>query len=61
MLVTDELYKDNTEMIIDECITFMFAATQTTSILVGETLFRLTQDKEILQKVRSEMKDKMGC
>ena len=48
MLVEDELYKGNTEMIIDECITFMFAATQTTAIMISETLFRLTQDKNIL-------------
>ena len=61
ILVEDELYKGDFKMIIDECISFMIAATQTTAVLVSETLFRLTQDKSILQKVRSEMKDKMGC
>jgi cytochrome P450 len=30
MLLRDELFKDNEEMIIDECITFMAAATSTT-------------------------------
>jgi hypothetical protein len=27
LLLLDDLFKDNEELIIDECVTFMFAAT----------------------------------
>ena len=48
IIIEDELYKDNIEMMIDDCCNFMIASTQTTSIMVSETLFRLNQDKTIL-------------
>ena len=46
ILLQDELFKDNEEVMIDECITFMFAATQTTSILIDNAIYFLTRYKE---------------
>jgi len=38
ILISDEIFKDDIEMIIDECLTFFMAGTQTTSALVGNTI-----------------------
>ena len=32
ILLSDDLFKDNDKLIIDECLTFFFAGTQTSSI-----------------------------
>ena len=34
ILLTDELFINNDTMIVDECITFLGAATQTTTLLI---------------------------
>lgn len=41
---------------IDECLTFMIAATQTTTLLVTNASFYLTQNKEKVDKLREEIK-----
>lgn len=38
ILISDPLFKDNIEMIIDECLTFFMAGTATTSSAVGTTI-----------------------
>lgn len=54
MLLHDELFKDNDDTIIDECMTFMSAGTQTVSTLVTNAVYYLTVNKEIRDKVREE-------
>ena len=55
IMLQDELYRDDLERMVDECVTFMFAASQTTGIMVTETLFRFIQNRDILQKVKKEL------
>jgi cytochrome P450 len=38
VLLSDPIFGNNLEMIVDECITFFMAGTQTTSSLVGHTI-----------------------
>ena len=40
LLLEDEMFKDNEKYMIDECLTFMIASTQTTSV----TLFNLIKN-----------------
>ena len=55
-MIQDELFKDNEELMTDETLLFLIAATQTTSTMVTECLFRMTQHKHVLKKVRDEIK-----
>ena len=53
MLLQDELFRGQDEYIVDECLTFMGAATQTTTILISNAIYYLTkcpEKKEILRK-----------
>ena len=43
-LLQEEFFQDDDKMIIDECITFFFAGTQTTSITVTNTLMYLMKN-----------------
>lgn len=40
---------------IDECVTFFLAATQTTSIMVGNALFYLIREPVVREKVLQEV------
>jgi cytochrome P450 len=51
-MLEDELFKNSEVMMIDECITFLLAGTQTTATLVQNVLFYLTVNKAILDKCR---------
>jgi cytochrome P450 len=42
ILLTDDLFKDNDEIMIDECLTFLGAATQTTTMFISNALYFLT-------------------
>ena len=42
VLLIDELFKGQDDYIVDECLTFMVAATQTTTILTTNALYYLT-------------------
>ena len=42
ILIQDDLFKDNVELMTDESLLFLIAATQTTSTMVTECLFRMT-------------------
>ena len=55
IMLKDDLFCKNDKAIIDECMAFLFAGTQTTAINISETFHRLTQQKDILQKVREEL------
>jgi len=56
LLLTVDLFKNNDVMIIDECVAFMIASTNATSLLISNTIYYLTQyEKEgHLKKVREE-------
>ena len=55
ILLTDDLFKNNNKMIIDECLTFFFAATQTSSMSTQNMLFYLTQQPKYRERVREEI------
>jgi cytochrome P450 len=57
ILLEDEMFKNDEEVIIDECITFMIASSQTTSLLISNALFYLTQKEDIRQKIMKEIHD----
>ena len=42
LLLTVDLFKDNNVMIIDECVSFMIASTNATSLLTANTIYYLT-------------------
>ena len=54
MLLNDDLFKGKDDSIIDECMTFMSAGTQTVSTLVTNVIYYLTVHKDIRDKVREE-------
>jgi cytochrome P450 len=56
ILLTDELFAGNDEMVIDECVTFMLAATQTTTTLLKNLFFFLTMHPQFAEKARVEFK-----
>jgi cytochrome P450 len=43
ILLSDDLFKDDDKMIIDECLTFFFAATQTSSMTLQNMIYYLIQ------------------
>jgi cytochrome P450 len=55
MLLQDELFKGQDEYIVDECLTFMAAATQTTTILISNAIYYLTKCKDKCGILRSEL------
>lgn len=55
ILISDELFKDDIEMIIDECLTFFLAGTQTTSALVGNTIANAMNHPDVMKKVVDEL------
>ncbi|CDW78703.1 cytochrome family subfamily polypeptide 55 precursor [Stylonychia lemnae] len=60
MLLQDDLFKDNESLMIDECCTFMLAATQTTTTTLSNLFFYLTKYDSIRTKLRNEIKDIFG-
>jgi len=42
LLLADELFKDKDQYIVDECLTFMLAATMTTTMLISNSVYYLT-------------------
>ena len=49
ILLEDDLFMKDETMIVDECATFMAAATQTTSLLIQNFMFFLIQDPELMK------------
>jgi cytochrome P450 len=41
ILLNDEIFQSNDEIIIDECLTFFFAGSQTTSIAIANMVHNL--------------------
>jgi cytochrome P450 len=59
ILLSDDLFKDDIEMIIDECLTFFLAGTQTTSALVGNTIALAMRHPEVMKKINAELNELM--
>lgn len=60
MLLQDELFKGQDEYIVDECLTFMAAASQTTTMLVSNAIYYLTKFRETSCKLRAELSNAIG-
>jgi cytochrome P450 len=48
ILHTDDLFKDNNKLIIDECLTFFFAGSQTSSIPTQNIVMYLMRKSQIM-------------
>ena len=57
ILLTDDLFKNDEAMMIDECMTFIGAATQTTTLLISNAIYYLTTLNEKLNTARIELKE----
>jgi cytochrome P450 len=57
ILISDDIYKDNIEMIIDECMTFFLAGTSTTSSAIGTTIAQCIKNPKIMSKVQVEIEE----
>lgn len=55
LLLSDNLFKDKEDYMVDECLTFMLAATMTTTMLISNAIYYLTQNPQCLTKLRKEM------
>lgn len=55
-MLQDDLFKGKDDYMIDECLTFMLAATMTTTLLISNAVYYLTACPEKLAKLRSEIK-----
>lgn len=55
ILLSDDLFKNDIEMIIDECLTFFLAGTQTTSALVGNTIGLAMRHQDVMKKINAEL------
>lgn len=51
ILISDEVFENDVEMIVDECLTFFMAGTQTTSSLVAHTICQAIKNPSIMQNI----------
>lgn len=58
-LLSDELYLENDKMIMDECLTFIGAATQTTTFLMSNIIYYLMKNPKCMAKVQQEVREKL--
>lgn len=59
ILLNDEEFKDDTDFIIDECSTFMIAASATTGAALQNELYYIARHKDVQDKMRIEIYDKI--
>jgi cytochrome P450 len=50
----DELFKNDSKMIIDQCLTFFFAGSQTGALTTSNMIIRMFQNPETIKKTREE-------
>ena len=55
LLLEDEVFNRDIDMMIDECSTFMIASTQTTAMQVFFALYYLVRFPDYLKRVREEV------
>ena len=55
ILLSDDLFKNSEAYIIDECLTFMLAATMTTTMLISNAIYYLSSADEKLEILRKEL------
>jgi cytochrome P450/NADPH-cytochrome P450 reductase len=55
-LLNDEMYMNDDKMMMDECMTFIGAATQTTTFLLSNVVYYMMKNPEVLAKARAEIK-----
>ncbi|CDW88283.1 cytochrome p450 [Stylonychia lemnae] len=55
LLLTDELYMNDNDLMKDEISTFMFAATQTTASMINNLLYYFEFIPEVKEKLRAEV------
>lgn len=56
ILLEDELYKNNDEVIVDECITFFLAGSQTVKATDANILIHLIQNDDVRDRLMKELK-----
>lgn len=59
MLVNDESFKGRDSEIVDECLTFFLAGSQTTKTANTNLLIYATMDKEVKERLIQELKEKV--
>lgn len=57
ILLEDETTRDNNELIIDECLTFFFAGTQTSNLTSQNLIYMLCKHPEYRDKILQELND----
>ena len=55
ILLEDSIFNGDDEMIIDECLTFFFAGSQTSSVAIQNLLLMLIKHPEIKTKILEEL------
>lgn len=55
ILLNDELFHNNDTIIVDECLTFFFAGSQTSSIGTQNMIIYLMQQPNLLNRLRAEL------
>jgi len=60
IMLEDELFQDNEEMMMDECATFFLGSTQTTQALLSCAVFYYIMNKDKRLLVRNELIQKMS-
>lgn len=60
MMVQDELFKDQEEYVLDECISFIIAATLNNTQMITNSIYYLTKCQDKLAKLRREIVNAAG-
>ena len=55
ILLKDENFAGNDDMIVDECLTFFFAGSQTSSVAAQNLILMLIKHPEIKEKILKEL------
>ena len=56
ILLTDDLFDGRDELILDECLTFFFAGSQTSSVAHQNLIMNLIEQPDLMKRVRDEIK-----
>ena len=59
ILLTDELFSLDNEMIVDECLTFFFAGSQTSSVTIQNLFMHLIKNRHYGDKIVQEIEQEV--